>query len=277
MAYSSFYSILYVELHPSSGERLNIALMLSDGKKAFFDYNPERISLLSQLIGNKKAAFIRDFIHYSDARFESSHGLFLNDEVKSDWSKDQLFYLSRYSTNIIRYTAPIDIDLECDERTLEMLVASSFGKGKSAMVNQSEVSFASKAKMRIHKGLDKRVTFDAKVDTSMLPTLLSPTKISAIGKNDAPFICEFVDLSKRIDFCSHKIAHLTALDYALMDKFKRPSTNFILSDEPSKADDEAHQLWQNLYKSTRFNVVPLDEFDRVKEYAEEHNVQPLVL
>ena len=276
MDYTSFYSILYVELHPSSGERLNIALMLSDGNKAFFDYNPERISLLSQLIGNKKAAFIRDFIHYSNDRFELTNGLFLNDAVKSDWSKDQLFYLSRYSTNIIRYTAPIEINLECDERTLEMLVASSFGQGKSSVVKEPEVSYEIKAKRRIHTGLDKRVTFDAKVDTTMLPSLLSPTKISAIGINGAPFTCEFVDLSKRIDICSHKIAHLTALDYALMDKYESKSKNFILSDEPSKSDKEVHQLWHNLYKSDRFTVVPLDEFGIVQEYAEKHDVQPIV-
>ncbi len=69
---------------------------------------------------------------------------------------------------------------------------------------------------------------------------------------------------------------MAVLDF-LMDAYgKDESYSFLIGNEPDKTSfPKSHLAWNDLRKWSKFNYLPLDETDRVKEYAEEHGVQPL--
>lgn len=48
---NTFYSIIYLIPSVGSNERLNLALLLSDGKRVLFDFSTERVQIVSKLVG----------------------------------------------------------------------------------------------------------------------------------------------------------------------------------------------------------------------------------
>jgi hypothetical protein len=52
--------------------------------------------------------------------------------------------------------------------------------------------------------------------------------------------------------------------------------NFMVGNEPDKnAYPTSHDAWNDLRKGNKFNYLPLDDIEQIKDYAIAHGVQPL--
>jgi hypothetical protein len=107
-----------------------------------------------------------------------------------------------------------------------------------------------------------------------IPELLMTVNVDMIGKNEVPVFSQLIDFERQLNFIQQDVAVLEFLFNALE---KQNPKSFLVGNEPDKsAYPKSHTAWNDLRNYSRFEFVALEEIERVKVYAEEHGVMPLL-
>jgi hypothetical protein len=110
---------------------------------------------------------------------------------------------------------------------------------------------------------------EQEIDFSVFKGLYTPVKVDLLGKNDIEVFGQSVDFEKNIRSVEVHIGNLLQINKALPN-----AKQFVLGIEPDKKMKTNHQVWKNIHESKDFEYIEIDEAEKVKEYAIEHEVKP---
>jgi hypothetical protein len=205
---------------------------------------------------------------------ESSENELLNLVDSELWSEHYLSYLSRYSSNLIGITAPKVIQIEVNQSNFSKL----FEKWISLLPQENPVTKISQEERLsgfIQTTLKAHTNINQKLTHSIIPGILFPFVISSVGKNERPFICEFLDFDTNITKAKNRIHHTLHLNQVFSTNNEVDSTIYFVSDEP-KLTLAGREIWTNLREWSNVNVVSENEVELITAYVEQHGVMPLV-
>lgn len=274
MAPSTFFSIIYLKPYVGSDERLNLALLLSDGNRVLFRYSEERVQLISKLVGQASKQSIQSILHSVMNDIQSRDNEFFKLLHAELWSEPYLSYLSRYSNNLIGVTPPKSISIEVNmsnfEKLFEKWIAILPQETPKAIKTQEErLSKFVQTSLKAHTNINQKLT------NTIVPGILFPFVISSIGMNDQPFVCEFLDFETHLFQAKNRINNTIHL----LDVFSRNnwdnSTVYFVSNEPQNSSS-AHKIWSNLREWGAVNVVTENEVGEIEEYLEQHHIKPFI-
>jgi hypothetical protein len=196
--------------------------------------------------------------------------LFAESDKNIQFSQSYLGYMNNYSNNLINFSAPVEIDLSGDEKLFNFL----FNKYVDATeIIQKKTKSVEKIKEEFYPQVKNYYYTNKEVTTSDIPTLLMSVNVDLIGKNELPVFGQIIDFERPVYNIRQDVA---VLDF-LMDAYGTgKSKNFMVGNEPDKnAYPNSHDAWNDLRKGNKFNFLPLDEIEQIKDYAIAHGVQPL--
>ena len=206
----------------------------------------------------------------------------LNLELATDKAslKESYFgYLSRYSNNLLAFTPPASISVEASSENFETLF-SKFVDERHFLEKDREVEIdiVQKTRTTLRPLIKERVNWDFEITKQYVPKLILPSvHMDFVGKNEIMVSGQAVDFDKKSYFLKNDISkHIVLLD--AMKQANKNSTSFVLGKEPNKKEHpKNHHIWKNVVAENRIEFVDADEYERITEYMETHDVKPLVV
>ncbi|MCK9639582.1 MAG: hypothetical protein M0R39_06685 [Prolixibacteraceae bacterium] len=270
----SHYSILSAVVRPEIQEKISIGLLLVSTDELFFSFSKNKISVVRTLLDSSLYKFLNETIRQIDSAVSSENAkketVFAKAEHSIQFSGSYLSYMNRYSNNLINFSEPVEIDLPANDDLYNFLFkkyidASGSTYKKSKSVDKVKEEFYPKVKD--YYNINKDIT---PID---IPNLLMSVNVDIIGKNEIPVFGQIIDFERQVYNIRQDVA---ALDF-LMDAFDNGKfCSYLIGNEPNKTTfPKSHDAWADLRNWNKIINLPLDEIDRVKEYAEEHGVHPL--
>jgi len=272
----TFYSILYCTIRPNVDERVSIGLFIGNENTCKFQFSAEKLTVIKGLFSESAFGMLKVSLKSLQKLSQECETDFFNTDREASALKEQYFsYLSKYANNLITYSAPKAIDIDLDQSIYNKL----FEKFIFQLPESIENTFTSivRARKRLTKSLAGHVNFDAEIDNSIVPGLLVPAKVWFIGQNEVQVTGEAKDFSsQRPQIIQQQInAHLHLIDKIKETPAGKHGKFFLIGDEPAKSHIENHKLWQAVRESSTLELVPTNEVERVENYMEEHQVEPL--
>lgn len=270
----SHYSILSAVVRPEVQEKITIGLLLVSTNGLFFLCSKNKLSVVRSLIDKSLYKYLSDSIRQIEQAIDketSKKGtIFIDSPHDIQFSEGYLSYLNRYSNNLINFSAPFQIDREANQELFGFL----FSKYVDATeIPQKRTKSVDAVKTEFFPQVKPYYNTEKEVSTSEIPTLLMPVNVDMIGKNEVPVFAQLIDFERHLNFIQQDVSVLEFMFSAL--ESERPKS-FMIACEPEKAAyPKAHDAWNSLRKWNKTEYVALDEIDKVREYAEEHGVQPL--
>ncbi|MBU1820765.1 MAG: hypothetical protein KKG00_04530 [Bacteroidetes bacterium] len=282
---SSFYSIVYLNIRPSLGERVSIALLLRDEQNLIFHQAPEKLEALKAILPGEAYSLARTLIKNLDSLLSDTviddrrphYQINLGSTKQAFTEKSYLSYLATYGNNLLTFSEPKTIDIPTTEETFTRLFQKYVHtRWESTQRQQPRRSIVKHVREVLYPKVKDRVNLDAVITTEMVPGLVAPTKVNLAGKNEVNMIGQIVDFEKKKpSSLADDINRVLALVRAFEEKDAK-GKYFIIGSEPNRNLSEQHSIWENVRDLPTLDFVSDSETDRIDEYIEEHNVQPLI-
>ena len=112
------------------------------------------------------------------------------------------------------------------------------------------------------------------VDITLNEDIFISTKVNFLGKNDAPFAGNMLNLQNRIQTLGNNINSFISLTKILDNAQNKKGKYFIVGEEPSKELKENHKLWQELRNTKLIEYTELPDIDRISDYITEYGINP---
>tara|TARA_R110002074_G_scaffold197610_17_gene365077 strand:+ start:17739 stop:18599 length:861 start_codon:yes stop_codon:yes gene_type:complete len=285
---NTFYSILYVPLKQEAHERLSVGLFMRDGKHIHFAYSKFKLGVVKELLS--KSAYdlltlnLRNIDRAVTAAIKEtgaeSNELNLQLANGKGSLKEAYFgYLSRYSNNLLAFTSPSSIAVAATEPNFETLFAKFVDERHFLAKDVIEdIDIVQKMRTTLRPLIRERVNWDFEITRQHVPKLILPSvHMDFAGKNEIMVSGQAVDFDKKSYFLENDISkHIVLLD--AMKQANKNSTSFVLGKEPNKKEHpKNHHIWKNVVAENRIEFVDADEYERITEYMELHDVKPLML
>jgi len=270
----SHYSILSAVIRPEIQERISIGLLLVSNDELFFCVSKSKLSVVRSLIDSSLYKFLTETIKQIDTAVNSENSkketLFASDGLNQQFSESYLSYMSRYSNNLINFSAPIQIDLPANVDLYNFLYKKYIDANAIAQKNVKSVEIV---KEEFYPQVKNYYNTDKDISTEELPGLPMTVNVDLIGKNEIPVFGQIIDFERPV----YNIRQDVAVLNFLMDAYEAGKTTcFMVGNEPDKTRfSKSHDAWNDLRKWNKFNFLQLDEIGQIKEYAEVHGVVPL--
>lgn len=270
----SHYTILSAVVRPEIQEKISIGLLLVSTSGLYFSYSKNKLAVVRTLIDKSLFLFINDTIRQIDLAIETEVAnkgtLFTSSDHPIQFSEGYISYMNRYSNNLISFSTPIQIEIEADQKLFSFLFSKYIDATEVAPKRTKSVEVVKSEflpKVNTHFNIEREMTKDD------IPNLIMSVNVDMIGKNEVPVFSQIIDFERHMNFIQQDVAVLEFLYNAM--KMQKPKS-FLIGNEPDKSVyPKSHTAWNDLRTNDRFEFVSLDEIDRVKVYAEEHEVMPL--
>jgi len=270
----SHYSILSAMVRPEIQEKLSIGLLLISTDEVFFLFSKTKLSAVRTLIDSSLYKYLNETIKQIEVAVYSENSvndtLFAGSDKNRQFSQGYLAYMNNYSNNLIHFSAPIEIDLPANEDLFNCLYNKYIDATETV---QKKTKSVEKVKEEFYPQIRNYYNTNREITTIDIPTLLMSVNVDLIGKNEFPVFGQIIDFERPVYNIRQDVA---VLDF-LMDAYDQgKARNFMVGNEPDKnAYPKSHDAWTDLRKGNKFNYLPLDEIEQIKEYAEKHGVVPL--
>lgn len=280
----TFYSLLYVNLNVTLDEKVCIGLVMTDGKKFFFQFSTKKLNLITPLLSIEKKNFIKQYLKSLEKDIqtrETNTSSLLNPLSYVDqWAKEEyLTYLSNYANNIVSFSAPKTISLANTIEHFKLLFTKyvyTYEEVIHHTVDKKKLtSFKIKDQVsdRLYPQIKTRVNTNIILNASNFETILVPVNLDFIGSNEKPVLGQTLDFTKPIQQVQHDVTSYLSLTISVEEKEHKKGKYFVIGQEPDKKE-RTHTFWQNLRTSPIVDYIELDELEKITNYMEEHNVQP---
>ena len=120
----------------------------------------------------------------------------------------------------------------------------------------------------------EKVNIDIEITNNDIDELLISTKVNFLGKNDAPFAGNMLNLQNRIQSLGNNINSFISLTKILDNAQNKRGKYFLVGEEPSKELKENHKLWQELRNTKLIDYTELSDIDRISDYITEYGINP---
>lgn len=273
----TFYSILYAVIRPETDEKIAIGLILSDGNKTLFDFSKAKLGAAKQLLGDDSVKFIQNYITAVRKTVKDSlkelnqHSIFEFTDSRHPIINESYFnYLSVYSTNLVWFSKPLQVDVPVQKESFERLFCKLVDENYGKKTVKQELQGINIVKGDFIPKVADYFSLDSEVTSSEVSGLIVPVSIDLIGKNDRMVFAQFLDMEKPVRDIKYGFYEIKELK-----EMEKNSEGFLVSSEPDKANfKKQHLIWKNIRNYSKINYLDISEVDRIKEYAEEHHVIP---
>lgn len=271
---------MYLTINASLKEKISIGIIMFNGNEVKFKVSDTKLGIVKQLIPVQNYSFLKSYFKNlnNDLNFslEKNDLQNLKNDVSHNWINEGYFsYLHRYSNNIVKFSAPKEIDVPFDEPTfLKLYEKYVFNNDEEVLIKQSKDNIVDIVRTKLYSKIKSRVNLDATVNPNDFKELISPVNVNFIGENGKVVAGQTIDFSKRyVDLerdLTKYISFTKAVDYE-----KGEGHYFLVGNEPKKGlVHKNHSIWKHIYESNIVDYVPLNEIDRIKDYIDRKGVQP---
>lgn len=271
----SHYTILSAVIRPEIQEKISIGLLLVSANGLFFLCSKNKLSVVRSLIDTSLYKYLNETIRQIDAAIEKEKkekgSIFIDSPHNIQFSEGYLSYMNSYSSNLINFSAPMQIDMEADAKLFQFLYNKYVD---AAAVPVKRTKSVDAVKIEFYPQISTYYNTERDVTATDIPGLPMSVNVDVIGKNEVTTFAQIIDFERHINFIQQDVGVLEFLTNALVHEHPK---SFMVANEPDKtAYPKSHIAWNDLRNWNKVEYVPLDEIDRVRTYAEEHNVQPLL-
>lgn len=278
----TFYTILYANIRPSVDERVSIGLLLRNDRQYFFEYSTDKLDVIRGLFTAEAFGLLRNYLKnlkaYLSLPYSETVGIsdLPMDTRKKDFLEaSYVEYLSRYSNNLITFDAPKIIDIPFQQETFDRLfVKYVFGLTKK--ITRDVPGIVEKVKTQLYPQIQSFVNIDTPIPPVVLPTLVTPAKVSFVGKNEVPVAGQVADFEKRPYDLEGDINRLIVLQQAFEWHNAHHGQYYVIGDEPPQHLTSQHALWQQMRGNKHLSLIPSDETEQIYDYMQAHGVSPLM-
>lgn len=278
---TSNYSILSVQIRPEINENISIGFLLFNENEVFFNYSKKKLNIAKSLLSSRSFKLLSDAIkNIEQSSFKQSiiQNIDIVKEIDSISRKvisvDYLTYLSRYNTNLLTISPPKKIDIQTSYETFSILFKKFVDEIEIPKQIKEPDSFEL-FKMEYNEKIVQHYNLKKELTSYDIPGLIAPVKIDMLGKNEVPVYVQQVDLDRKLSSIEIDLAQLAFLNLAYSEQNIFPKA-FVISAEPAiNKNIKQKRIWDDLRVSKQFEYVDVSEAEKIIEYAQEHNVQPL--
>ncbi|OQP53575.1 hypothetical protein [Niastella populi] len=119
------YSILSVLIRPEIQEKISIGLLLFDANEVYFSFSGNKLLVCKELLSTPSYKILREIFENIEKILDEekarnfqpkSFRIYKSAITGNIFTAAYISYLSRYSNNILSFTAPKDINLETNDQ-----------------------------------------------------------------------------------------------------------------------------------------------------------------
>lgn len=272
---NTFYSILSAVIHPVSGEKISVGLLLSDGIRSLFDFSENRLSLLNSLVDKETKKFIRHYLKSIELVLDkidiNQDQLTILDEAGKNLvvNESYISYLSVYNQNVISFSKPVSINVKVEEQVFTTLFSKFIDEETN--VKSHIKSHFQLIKSDFFPRVKNYYSVEKEITPDRFKQVLLPVSIDLLGKNDKYVTGQFFDLEKSVYHIKNDL-----YDYNQVSQIIKSGKKFVVSAEPDKSKfPQQHYFWNELAKIKSHTFLDISELERIEEYAKKHGVKPV--
>ena len=275
----SYFTIISANIRPEIDEKISLGILLVCGEKVLFIFSKDKLNVTKELLTPAAHKYIKDVLkQISNEVIEQNKkeiSLFENKEVallNPAFDFGYISYLTKYSNAVLSFSEPKRIDRLSDVGLLHLLYKKYVDENSIEFTNNKQNRF-DLVKATFYEKIQNQFNIEREFSSKEIPNLPVPIRIDIIGKNENIVYAQSVDLERMPYHIQNDIGILAMLNQIYNGK----AVSYIISSEPEKTIyPKQHQTWQNIRKSNIAQYIDVSEVDKLKGYADKHNVKPLV-
>lgn len=276
----TIYSILYVNLNTTLNERVSVGVLVSNGLKNYFKFSSDKLSAFKGILNNERYGLVKSYLRSIEKEIVSydnvdSHKLFTKRDFKNNWiNEGYLFYLSRYSNNIIQFSEPKTIDVDLNDNTFKRIFEKYIFKFSEETKVESEYNVHSIVKKQLFPKIQERVNIEKTLTSHDFENLFAPIDIDFIGVNGIPVAGQTIDFEKSHYYLENDVTRFVSLTKAIELECDSRGKYFVLGREPQKRINKNHLLWEHIRDTEFLEFVDINEVGIIEDYIRINNVRP---
>nr|DAI29964.1 MAG TPA: Protein of unknown function (DUF3037) [Caudoviricetes sp.] len=251
---------------------------MANNDTLFFNYSDEKLTKVKHLFTNEAFLIVKQYLKslYKSFNTDESDTLFTRKEMLNNWvNKQYLSYLGKYSNNLIQFGETTVVDIELNEDIFRKFFEMYVFRYPVLIDKEKDIDILKKPQtISFYEEVSERVNIDREITNKDLSSLLIPTKVGFIGKNEVPTAGDVLNLQKSIQTISNNINRFISLTKALDDNQNKKGKYYLIGEEPDKRLIENHHLWNNLRNTKIVDYVELQDIEEITNYFTEHQVTP---
>ena len=274
----TLYCPIYLSTNALSSDRFSVGLIMANNDTLFFNYSDEKLTKVKHLFTNEAFLIVKQYLKslYKSFNTDESDTLFARKEMLNNWvNKQYLSYLGKYSNNLIQFGETTIVDIELNEDIFKKFFEMYVFRYPVLIDKEKDIDILKKPQtISFYEEVSERVNIDREITNKDLNTLLIPTKVSFIGKNEVPTAGDILNLKRNIQTISNNINSFISLTKALNDNQNKKGKYYLIGEEPDKKLKENHHLWNNLRNTKIIDYVELQDIGEITSYFTQHPVTP---
>ena len=274
----TLYCPIYLSTNALSSDRFSVGLIMANNDTLFFNYSDEKLTKVKHLFTNEAFLIVKQYLKslYKSFNTDESDTLFARKEMLNNWvNKQYLSYLGKYSNNLIQFGETTIVDIELNEDIFKKFFEMYVFRYPVLIDKEKDIDILKKTQtISFYEEVSERVNIDREITNKDLNTLLIPTKVGFIGKNEVPTAGDILNLKRNIQTISNNINSFISLTKALNDNQNKKGKYYLIGEEPDKKLKENHHLWNNLRNTKIIDYVELQDIGEITSYFTQHQVTP---
>lgn len=274
MKADTYYSVLFVQPRPASGERLAIGLFIWDEHNSRFDYSISRLELLKKILNEPAFNLLKDGLKAIAKNINQpvsdQHSIYKeNKEAYFD-------YLSRIGNNLLGYSPPQSVQVPFSEEAFKMLYGHMIGPVQELLAKTTKkLRFRQQVEKRLKLRIQDQVNFEFELNSQHFKEIVAPITVPFIGKNDSIVTGSIIDFNSDSHVIHGAFQKLLGGIYYPLKEEGQQAHHFLIANEPApETADSIHALFNDIRHNQKFDFVLEYELDKVTDYVKEHNVRP---
>ncbi len=269
---------IYLSTNALSSDRFSVGLIMANNDTLFFNYSDEKLTKVKHLFTNEAFLIVKQYLKslYKSFNTDESDTLFAKKEMLNNWvNKQYLSYLEKYSNNLIQFGETTIVDIELNEDIFKKFFEMYVFRYPVLIDKEKDIDILKKTQtISFYEEVSERVNIDREITNKDLSSLLIPTKVGFIGKNEVPTAGDILNLQKNIQTVRNNINRFISLTKALDDNQNKKGKYYLIGEEPDKKLKENHHLWNNLRNTKIIDYVELQDIGEITSYFTQHQVIP---
>ena len=269
---------IYLSTNALSSDRFSVGLIMANNDTLFFNYSDEKLTKVKHLFTNEAFLIVKQYLKslYKSFNTDESDTLFAKKEMLNNWvNKQYLSYLGKYSNNLIQFGETTIVDIELNEDIFKKFFEMYVFRYPVLIDKEKDIDILKKTQtISFYEEVSERVNIDREITNKDLSSLLIPTKVGFIGKNEVPTAGDILNLQKNIQTVRNNINRFISLTKALDDNQNKKGKYYLIGEEPDKKLKENHHLWNNLRNTKIIDYVELQDIGEITSYFTQHQVTP---
>lgn len=274
MKVDTYYSILFVQPRPASGERIAIGLFVWDEYNCRFAYSISRLELMKKILNEPAYNLLKDGLK-AITKNMNQHVSNQNSIYKE--KKEAYFdYLSRMGNNLLGYSPPQSVQVPFGEEAFKMLYGHMIGPVyELATKTTKKIRFRQQVERQLKSQIQDQVDFEFELNSQHFREIVAPITVPFIGKNDSIVTGSIIDFNSDVHVINGAFQRFFGGIYYPLKEEGQQAHHFLIANEPSSnIPDTIRTLLNDIKGKQGVDLVWEHELDKVTNYVKEHNVRP---